>query len=30
MTGVPEAEYLAMMVGGGRSPKGNRYKGRPD
>jgi protocatechuate 4,5-dioxygenase alpha chain len=30
MTGVPEADYLAMMVSGGRSPKGNRYKGRPD
>jgi protocatechuate 4,5-dioxygenase alpha chain len=24
MTGVSEAEYLAMMVGGGRSPEGNR------
>jgi protocatechuate 4,5-dioxygenase alpha chain len=30
MTGVPEADYLAMMVGGGRPAKGNRYKGRPD
>jgi len=26
MTGVTEEEYLAMMVGGGRSPEGNRYK----
>jgi protocatechuate 4,5-dioxygenase, alpha chain len=30
MTGVSEPDYLAMMVAGGRSPKGNRYKGRPD
>ncbi len=30
MTGVSEADYLAMMVGGGRPVKGNRYKGRPD
>jgi protocatechuate 4,5-dioxygenase alpha chain len=30
MTGVSEADYLAMMVAGGRSPKGNRYKGRSD
>ena len=30
MTGVSEADYLAMMVAGGRSPKGNRYKGKPD
>ena len=26
MTGVSEAEYLAMMIAGGRSPDGNRYK----
>lgn len=25
MTGVSEAEYLAMMLAGGRSPEGNRY-----
>ena len=30
MTGVSEEDYLAMMVAGGRSPKGNRYKGKPD
>ena len=30
MTGVTEEEYLAMMVSGGRSPKGNRYTGKPD
>jgi protocatechuate 4,5-dioxygenase alpha chain len=30
MTGVSEEDYLAMMVAGGRPPKGNRYKGRPD
>ena len=24
MTGVPEEEYKAMMVGGGRPAKGNR------
>ena len=30
MTGLPEADYLAMMVRGGRPVKGNRYKGRPD
>jgi protocatechuate 4,5-dioxygenase, alpha chain len=30
MTGVNEEDYLAMMVAGGRSPKGNRYSGRPD
>lgn len=30
MTGMSEADYLAMMVAGGRSPAGNRYKGRPD
>eukprot|EP01042_Synura_sphagnicola_P010599 gene10599-13594_t len=26
MTGVSEADYLAMMISGGRSPEGNRYK----
>ena len=26
MTGVSEAEYLKMMLSGGRSPEGNRYK----
>ncbi|MFT4089309.1 MAG: protocatechuate 4,5-dioxygenase subunit alpha [Asticcacaulis sp.] len=26
MTGVTEAEYLQMMLSGGRSPEGNRYK----
>ena len=26
MTGVSEAEYLKMMLAGGRSPEGNRYK----
>jgi protocatechuate 4,5-dioxygenase alpha subunit len=26
MTGVPEDEYKAMMVAGGRPPKGNRSK----
>jgi protocatechuate 4,5-dioxygenase alpha chain len=30
MTGATEADYLAMMVAGGRPVKGNRYKGRPD
>ena len=30
MTGMSEPDYLAMMVAGGRNPKGNRYKGRPD
>jgi protocatechuate 4,5-dioxygenase alpha chain len=30
MTGVSEADYLAMMVAGGRPAKGNRYIGRPD
>jgi len=25
MTGVSEADYLAMMLAGGRSPEGNRY-----
>lgn len=30
MTGVSEDDYLAMMVAGGRNPKGNRYVGRPD
>ena len=27
MTGMPEEEYKAMMVAGGRSPEGNRYVG---
>ncbi len=27
MTGVSREEYRAMMIAGGRSPKGNRYKG---
>ncbi len=27
MTGMSEDEYRAMMVGGGRSPEGNRYAG---
>jgi protocatechuate 4,5-dioxygenase, alpha chain len=27
MTGMTEDEYRAMMVGGGRSPEGNRYTG---
>ncbi|MCC6195060.1 MAG: protocatechuate 4,5-dioxygenase subunit alpha [Burkholderiales bacterium] len=26
MTGVPEEEYKAMMIAGGRPPKGNRSK----
>lgn len=26
MTGMPEEEYRAMMVAGGRSPDGNRYR----
>lgn len=26
MTGVSEADYLKMMLAGGRSPEGNRYK----
>ena len=26
MTGVSEAEYLQMMLAGGRSPEGNRYR----
>jgi protocatechuate 4,5-dioxygenase, alpha chain len=26
MTGVSEEEYLKMMLSGGRSPEGNRYK----
>lgn len=26
MTGVPEADYLKMMLSGGRRPEGNRYK----
>lgn len=29
MTGVPEEEYRAMMVAGGRPPKGNRSKSDP-
>ena len=29
MTGVPEDEYRAMMVAGGRPPKGNRSKSDP-
>jgi len=29
MTGVPEDEYKAMMVAGGRPPKGNRSKSDP-
>lgn len=27
MAGVPEAEYVQMMLNGGRSPEGNRYIG---
>ena len=27
MTGLSEADYRAMMIAGGRSPEGNRYKG---
>jgi protocatechuate 4,5-dioxygenase alpha chain len=27
MTGMPEDDYKAMMLAGGRSPEGNRYKG---
>jgi protocatechuate 4,5-dioxygenase alpha chain len=27
MTGLTREAYRAMMLGGGRSPKGNRYKG---
>jgi len=30
MTGMSEEEYLAMMVGGGRSREGNRYIGEKD
>ncbi|MFT3996014.1 MAG: protocatechuate 4,5-dioxygenase subunit alpha [Asticcacaulis sp.] len=26
MTGMTEADYLQMMLSGGRSPEGNRYK----
>jgi protocatechuate 4,5-dioxygenase alpha chain len=26
MTGVTEQEYAQMMLNGGRSPEGNRYK----
>ena len=29
MTGVPEDQYKAMMVAGGRPPKGNRSKSDP-
>jgi protocatechuate 4,5-dioxygenase, alpha chain len=29
MTGVPEDEYKAMMVAGGRPPQGNRSKSNP-
>jgi protocatechuate 4,5-dioxygenase, alpha chain len=29
MTGMPEDEYRAMMVAGGRSPAGNRSKSEP-
>ena len=29
MTGVPEDQYKAMMVAGGRAPKGNRSKSDP-
>jgi len=29
MTGVPEDQYKAMMVAGGRSPQGNRSKSDP-
>lgn len=27
MTGMSEEDYAAMMLGGGRAPEGNRYKG---
>ena len=27
MTGMSQEEYAAMMLNGGRSPEGNRYKG---
>jgi protocatechuate 4,5-dioxygenase alpha chain len=30
MTGVPEDQYKAMMVAGGRPPKGNRSKTDPE
>lgn len=30
MTGVSEDEYLKMMLSGGRSPEGNRYKSEWD
>jgi protocatechuate 4,5-dioxygenase alpha chain len=30
MTGVTREEYRAMMLGGGRSPEGNLYKGQED
>ncbi|HEY8242650.1 MAG TPA: hypothetical protein VII68_04265, partial [Casimicrobiaceae bacterium] len=29
MTGVPEDQYKAMMVAGGRPPQGNRSKSDP-
>ncbi len=30
MSGVPKETYAQMMLAGGRSPHGNRYKDRPD
>jgi protocatechuate 4,5-dioxygenase alpha chain len=30
MTGMSQEDYLQMMIGGGRTPKGNLYKGEPD
>jgi protocatechuate 4,5-dioxygenase alpha chain len=30
MTGVSREEYRKMMLSGGRSPEGNRYKGEAD
>jgi protocatechuate 4,5-dioxygenase alpha chain len=27
MTGMSQEDYLRMMIGGGRSPEGNLYKG---
>jgi protocatechuate 4,5-dioxygenase alpha chain len=30
MSGVPKETYAKMMLDGGRSPQGNRYKGEPD
>jgi protocatechuate 4,5-dioxygenase alpha chain len=29
MTGMSQEEYAQMMLDGGRSPEGNRYKGEP-